>query len=306
MEPDASISLAAHAKLNLALSVGPPEPPRGYHPIASWFAAVDLADTVRLERAEAEGSAFSVDWAADAPAPSPIDWPIEKDLGFRAHRALEAHVGRALPARVTIQKRIPVGGGLGGGSSDAAAVLAGLDRLFELDLDRAALIAISTTLGSDVAFFLDAERPPRQSIVRGFGERIDRIVGSSGGATAQAAVLVFPPFGCPTGEVYRAFDQRPGAALREGVVRELVSTAARRGRVPTERLFNDLAAPARDVQPRLAAVQDRLGALAHGPVHVTGSGSTLFCLAEEGVAGDVADAFRRAAPEVAVVVTRLI
>lgn len=288
--------------MNLALSVGAPEGAKGFHPIASWFAAVDLADEIELTRLSAGAqSEHAVAWAEDAPLPSPIDWPLEKDLGVRAHRLLEEHLGRELPVRVRVRKRIPVGGGLGGGSSDAAAVLSGLDRLFGLGLNRAELIGLSTRLGSDVAFFLDSTSPPRRALVRGMGERVDRIVGGMREAgdedRGQRVVLIFPGFGCPTGAVYRAFDEMRGeggggGGLREGLVRDLVSVADRLGSVPSERLFNDLARAACAVEPRLAALLDRLAALRLGEIHVTGSGSTLFALAEAGGASVLAAAIR--------------
>src|SRR6185295_18407432 len=122
--------------VNLALSVGPPlpagDPRAGMHPIASWMHAIDLCDEVWITRLVTGASRLDIAWADDAPRPSPIDWPSEKDLAFRAHRLLEGDTGRALPAAIRIAKRIPVGGGLGGGSSDAAATLLALNDLFAL------------------------------------------------------------------------------------------------------------------------------------------------------------------------------
>lgn len=279
--PPSLITAAAHAKINLALAVGPPEPPRGYHPIASWFVCVGLHDDVIVERL-ADGSTgdYRIEWAADAPLPSPIDWPLDKDLGVRAHRALEVRAGRSLPIRLTLRKRIPVGGGLGGGSSDAAAVLRAVNRAFELGLAVAELREIGAALGSDVAFFLDDEPGPegaaRPALVEGFGERLSRT-----GRVGGVVTLLFPPFGCPTGEVYKAFDAdaRP---LRADRVHALIGRFASEGMLRAGDLFNDLAAPAECVAPRLAEYRARLASLLHQPVHVTGSGSTMFVLAEGG------------------------
>jgi len=278
---DRIITRQAHAKINLVLSVGHAQPPKGYHPIVSWMAPVTLADELIVERlADGSGSRHTIEWAEDAPRPSEIDWPLEKDLAVRAHRLLEGHVGRALPAAVTLRKRIPVGGGLGGGSSDAAATLVALNDLFELHLATPVLAALAGVLGSDVAFFIDEAGgghggggPPRPAIVSGFGEKIERVERVPG-----EAVLIFPPFGCATAAVYKAFDDpmanRPG--LREAQARQVVAAAVAAHRVNPAALFNDLAGPAQAVEPRLTEVRVAAREVLRAPVHITGSGSTLF------------------------------
>lgn len=275
-----TITRPAHAKVNLVLSVGPAQPPRGYHPIASWMAAISLADEVEVARlADGEESRYTVAWAGDGVVrESPIDWPLEKDLAVRAHRLMEGHAGRPLPVRLSVRKRIPVGGGLGGGSSDAAAVLLAVNELFELNLAEGALATLAGLLGSDVAFFvdpLDRGEGPRPAMVTGLGEgvqRVDRVPGH--------LVLIFPPFGCPTAEVYRAFDAAGKASLREAQVRTVIDAAVASHRVNSAALFNDLAAPAQAVAPRLAEARIAAREVLRTPVHITGSGSTLFAVLE--------------------------
>jgi 4-diphosphocytidyl-2-C-methyl-D-erythritol kinase len=267
------------------------------HPISSWMSAIDLGDDLTLRALEpGEASRWRVAWADDAPRPSPIDWPIEKDLAVRAHRALEARCGRTLPVEGLILKRTPVGGGLGGGSADAGAALSGLNELFSLGLRTADLRGVAETLGSDVAFFVDDHTPARPAIVGGFGERIERV-----GAVAADVLLLLPAFGTPTGPVYRAYDASP-RALRDAEVRRLAADGAATGRIDPGRLFNDLAEPACRVEPRLGALMERVRAL--GPaVHVSGSGSTLMVVdPAPGAEGRV----RGAIPDVAVVRTRLV
>jgi 4-diphosphocytidyl-2-C-methyl-D-erythritol kinase len=323
-----SISCRAYAKINLALSVGPPEPAgslsAGMHPIASWMAAVDLFDDLSVTRlGEGELSVYEIGWvggggastssgknavsgaqlappvcspppslAASPPAgrspgggglrsprESVIDWPLEKDLAVRAHRLLEVEAGRALPVHLRLEKRIPVGGGLGGGSSNGAAALMAVNELFGLGMPVERLARLSAKLGSDVAFFLDEDAgPPRPAVVTGMGDRIERT-----GALGLDLVLVFPPFGCPTGAVYKAYDRMGPRELREQDVRGLAASEwTGRGAELTGRLFNDLAAAAESVAGELAGIRSRVAALAGSPCHVTGSGSTLFVVCGDG------------------------
>lgn len=303
---DQSVRARAYAKVNLALSVGPAEPPRGYHPIASWFACVDLHDDLWVTRQSADrASAYRIEWASDAPRPSPIDWQPEQDLAVRAHRALEQQSGQALPLHLVLTKRIPVGGGLGGGSSDAAAMLRAVDALFDLRTPEQQLHRLAMTLGSDVAFFVDCRRgldqPARPALVEGYGAELRRVDQAGG-----AVVLLLPPFGCPTGAVYRAYDHAP-RPLRAEQVRTLIARAAGAGRVESAELFNDLAGPACAVEPRLAAVLGVLRSSLGVPVHVTGSGSTMFAFAEsDAEASRMATRAREACPGVFAAPTRLI
>lgn len=287
MPTDSSLTLKAHAKLNLALAVGPPRPPKGYHPIASCFVAIELHDTLTLQRLpDGSPSRFDIRWASDAPKPTPIDWPIEKDLAACAHAILEKQVGRTLPIALTLDKRTPVGGGLGGGSSDAAYTLMGLNQLFDLGLVQSDIVALSAPLGSDIAYFLDmpatlppdrvraaafTPRAPRPALVTGFGETIKR----SSGGNPQPVLLLIPPFGCPTGPVYQAFDRLNPKPIDEDRLMLLHAGSVGAG---TGVLFNDLAAPACMVQPRLGVILSTLSSLAPLQFHITGSGSTLFTI----------------------------
>lgn len=308
--PHGPIHLPAHAKLNLALSVGAPEGPKGYHPIASWLVAIDLKDDVELRPLpEGTPSRHEVSWAPGAPRPGAIDWPIEKDLGVRAHRLLERRAGRELPLAMSVRKRIPAGGGLGGGSADAAAVLLGVNMLFELGLSMEELAGLSAELGSDVAFFVD-EMPPRPALVTGLGETVDRLPPIPGGG---AALLIVPPFGCPTGPVYGAFDR--GLASRSGSakanahrVRGLIAVAALGGGIDGRELFNDLEGPACEVEPRLGeALRELRAAMGESaPVLLTGSGSTMFIPAAPEALPGLAARARAARPDCAAVACRLV
>ncbi len=289
-----TVTTHAPAKLNLALSVGPPIAEHGgRHPIASWMVTVDLVDELTLTRLEPGVlSRFAILWHKDAKRRSEINWSLTKDLAVRAHQALERHIGRVwgLPVQMKLEKRIPVGGGLGGGSANAAAMLLALNELFELGLSREELAAVGSTLGSDVPFLVHGG----SAIVEGVGDRIERHPPHE--SIELHAVIAFPEAACATPRVYSLFDERcdsdsQPAMLRADEVRKL---AAQRPRPSHESLFNDLAEAAMLAAPRLRDDLEALSKLAERKAHVTGSGSSLFVLCDDPMhAAALADACER-------------
>ncbi len=277
----------APAKINLALSVGPLQPD-GMHEIASWMTTLDLRDDLTLTRLPlGTCSRYAIEWHPDARSKADIDWPVRSDLAVRAHEALEARLARRLPVQLRLQKRIPVGGGLGGGSSNAAAMLRGLDALFDLRLRPEFLEELARPLGSDVPFFVRGG----SAIVELRGERVQR-------ARDQRVhvVLVFPHIACPTGAVYRAFDALPHTHRVElQRVRALTQRA-----LTGSALFNDLAEAACIIAPQLTVLRGEIAALTEQSVHVSGSGSTLFLLASDAMHADaLAQSIERAVSVVA-------
>jgi 4-diphosphocytidyl-2-C-methyl-D-erythritol kinase len=271
MPPRATLAVEAPAKLNLALSVGGPDG-SGLHAICSWMITVDLTDTLTVTRLEEDRlSRYAILWHREAQRRTEIDWAIRSDLAVRAHLALEARAGRRLPVQMKLEKRIPVGAGLGGGSSDAAAMLRAASELFDLDLAERDLLDIAATLGSDVPFLVRGG----SAIVEGRGESIVR----HRAVPEIPVVIAFPPALCPTGKVYAAFDSLGGGTLRSERIRGLVGAAP--GPPPSEALFNDLTAAAIRVAPQLEGALRELSALAGRPAHVTGSGSALFVVCDD-------------------------
>jgi 4-diphosphocytidyl-2-C-methyl-D-erythritol kinase len=231
------------------------------HPICSWMVTVDLCDELEVTRlARGRLSRYAILWHPEARRRSEIDWSITRDLAVRAHLALERAAGRPLPVQMTLRKRIPVGGGLGGGSSDAAAMLRAVNALFDLGLGPADLRRLAAGLGSDVPFFVAGG----SAVVEGFGEQVHE----HAEVPEIHAVLAIPECRCPTGEVYAAYDR-----LRPGGLRPQAVRAAE--------VFNDLAEAAISVAPRLAEHRRDLADLAGRPAHVAGSGSSLFVLCDE-------------------------
>ncbi len=151
-----TLIVPAPAKVNLFLHVTGRRGD-GYHTLESLFALVDLDDTVTLTKND-DGV---VERAGDV-----AGVPPEADLAVRAALALQADSGTRLGVRLSLAKRIPLGAGLGGGSSDAASVLLALNRLWRLALPRERLLRLAGTLGADVPFFVGGEN----AIARGIGE----------------------------------------------------------------------------------------------------------------------------------------
>lgn len=270
--PRDALTILCPAKVNLALSVGPPRPEDGRHPICSWMVAVGFGDTLRLTRLARAESSYEIRNAEDAPSPQQIDWPLKSDLAFRAHGLMRQHTGEDLPVNLELTKRIPAGAGLGGGSGDAAAVLVALNSLFSLRLSEDELIPLGFRLGSDVGFLVASLHGKPSAVVLGVGERVEPV------ALNQPIhmVLILPPIRCATNEVYHRFDEATTSpAIDEARVRKLAGGSSLADDGP----FNDLADPAFLVAPELRGLFKRVRSALDRPVHVSGSGSAMFVVA---------------------------
>ena len=270
------VTVAAPAKLNLALAVGPPESAgddRGVlHPICSWMVTVGLFDTLEVTRLEDDRfSRYAVLWHDDAPRPSDIDWPITRDLAVRAHQLLEIQAGRPLPIQLKMEKRIPVGGGPGGGSSDAAAMLHAVNELYDLGHSIDELATLGATLGSDIPFLVRGG----SAIVSGYGETLH----AHDALPDLHAVILVPDAACPTGEVYDQYDDLGPAALRADDVHALPASTPLR-HAP---LFNDLEAAALEIAPELQAVRAQATTIADDVVRITGSGAAMFITCDDAI-----------------------
>ena len=143
---DWSLTLSAPAKINLYLGVHTERDDRGYHKVNSLMAAVGLADIVTIAPAQ-ELTVQTI------PA---SDCPMQKNTTYRAAAAMAEHYGREANVCITIEKRIPLCAGLGGPSTDAAAVIVALAELWGIDSADSALDNIARGIGADVPFFLHA------------------------------------------------------------------------------------------------------------------------------------------------------
>jgi len=172
--------IRAHAKVNLALAVDRVNE-SGLHPICSWMHGVELHDEIEIRRVpDGRESKYAIGWKQANSDDLPVAWDQSTDLSVRAHILVETYVGRSLGVQLRVSKAIPAGGGLGGGSSDAAGVLMGLNTLFALGLDQQTLAGLAMSLGSDVPFFIDGGidsvyPSPRPALVRGVGGSVERV-----------------------------------------------------------------------------------------------------------------------------------
>lgn len=248
------------AKVNLALLVVG-ERPDGFHEIRTVFQAIDLADTVTLERTREP----RLQIACDHPR-VPQD---DTNLVARAHALLVAEHGIPAGFRITIEKRIPPGAGLGGGSSNAAATLAALNALCGLGLEPEALEALAARLGSDAAFFVRGGT----RLGTGRGEHLT----DWPAARRLAFLLALPELSVATAAVYRRGgfiltpDPDPLTILSREMTREDPEGVARG-------LFNALEGPAFSLHPALARLKGQiLGSGALGAL-LSGSGACVFGL----------------------------
>jgi 4-diphosphocytidyl-2-C-methyl-D-erythritol kinase len=285
-----ALRLAAPAKINLYLHVIRRRPD-GYHVLDSLMAFAAVFDTVVIEPADTVSLTVEGPRAGALAGMDPDD-----NLMLRAARALADVAGVQAGARMTLVKRLPVAGGIGGGSADAAAVLRGLYRLWGLDLDDGAMLDLALTLGADVPVCLYG----RAANVSGIGEKLE----PAPPLPEVPLVLVNPGVPVPTGEVFglRAGRFSRPAPLLDAPVNALAlahDLAARR---------NDLEAPARtvadEVGDALALLTDQAGALL---TRMSGSGGTCFALfGSEGEAESARRAIAQARPGWWVERTRLV
>jgi 4-diphosphocytidyl-2-C-methyl-D-erythritol kinase len=239
----APILWPAPAKLNLFLHVVARRPD-GYHDLQTLFQLIDLADDIRIQ--------VRADAVIERQA-GPAGVPPEADLGVRAARALQAAAGIRQGASLSVTKRIPMGGGLGGGSSDAATVLVALNQMWKCGLNQDDLAAIGVKLGADVPVFVRGH----SAWAEGRGERLTAVQ-----LPERWFALLHPQVHVPTAALFQAPEltrNSPpitmGGYLQSG------------GR-------NDFEPVVRTRYPEVARALDWLGHFA--PARLTGTGSCIF------------------------------
>jgi 4-diphosphocytidyl-2C-methyl-D-erythritol kinase len=262
--------LRAHAKLNLSLAVGPLRED-GYHHVETIVQTVDLADELEVAPRR-RGIVVTNDAGISQ----------EQDLCDRAARAVLAAKGVDAGVGIDVVKRIPIGSGLGGGSSDAAAIVWAVDRLFPPRLPEEQLTAICAAIGTDVPLFLTGGRLR----ANGRGERVVE----HRATPVEWYLLVVPPFSCSTQAVYAA---HRGASAP-------VSGTAALGR-------NDLLAAAATVAPSIVTYVEAVNVPGARFSGLTGSGSACYAaFADEETASRTAARLRERLPEAEFWITRAV
>jgi len=250
-EPGAMSSEAkvypAPAKLNLMLRVVGRRAD-GYHLLQTVFRFIDYADTVTIRvRHDAR-----IERGSELPGV-----PVESDLTIRAARLLQEETGSRMGAEIGVEKRIPMGGGLGGGSSDAATVLLALNRLWNTGLTRMELARLGLMLGADVPVFIQG----RNAFAEGIGEELTAI-----DIPPAWYVVLTPAIAVPTARVFAHPDlKRDAKAIR---IRSFSAGVA----------GNDLQAVVCSEFPEVGRHLAWLEQ--HGPAMMTGSGASVFAAFE--------------------------
>ncbi|HEX3033638.1 MAG TPA: 4-(cytidine 5'-diphospho)-2-C-methyl-D-erythritol kinase [Thermodesulfobacteriota bacterium] len=268
-----SITFLSPAKVNLTLEVLGKRPD-GYHEIESIIQPINLFDKVKINLEGGEGIEIES---------KGLEIPKgEGNLAWRAASLFLKKSGLKFSVKISIEKKIPIGAGLGGGSSNAAAVLVGMNRLTK-KFGEDGLINLSPTLGADAPFFIHS----RSALVRGIGEKLTLIRNFP----LFHYVLLNPGFEVSTKRIYELWDEMKDRELAtEGkeitekdylhkgsmdsaAKSESIISLFRKGNFP---LRNDLEEPALSLYPGIRSLKERLCSLEAEAVSMTGSGPTVF------------------------------
>lgn len=281
MLPDKDrIVVKANAKINLFLEVIGKRPD-GYHDLRSVVAPVDVSDSITLERID---SAIELSMDCSPLRCSATDndcgWfaPVSEveNIAYKAAVLLKKSSKSPYGVKIGIKKCIPIGGGLGGGSSDAAAVLNGLNELWGAGMSVSELMSIGSELGSDVPAFVHGG----MVLIEGVGERVTPLKISVGGREGWWLVLLNPGFPVMTGDIY----SRYSPSLTSGSIPfSNMVCAVEKGdlRLAADSLYNSLQETVFRKYPLIAMVAEGLEKAGAAGVLLSGSGASVFGLAKD-------------------------
>jgi len=284
------------AKVNLTLEVGEPRDD-GFHPLRSVFLRIGLSDRLTVRQADGERDVLAVG--------GPVACPVEGNLVLRAASLLRQRAGLPLPSlAIELEKHIPLGGGLAGGSSNAATTLELAAACWGIGLSAAVRLELAAAVGSDVPFFISGAPV---ALVEGRGEHVRPLPGVRG---RPGLLLVTPPLEISTVAAFARFDDLASRGTGERETDELVAAleagldaGALAEWTPILRDANALWPAAVRLEPALAELRDSLELATGRAWAMTGSGSSLFTIypspdeaAEAGrrLAADLSGALARA------------
>ncbi len=255
------LTILAPAKLNLTLEVLAKRPD-GYHEIRSVIQAINLCDSLRFQ------SSQNFIFKSNFP-----DWVPGKSLVPKAVSLLQETTECSKGATIEVSKRIPLMSGLGGDSSDAAATLRGLNKLWALGLSQENLLELATRLGSDVAFFIYGGT----ALVEGRGERVTPLPP----LPHRWVVLVAPDVPRQPGKTKQLYASLKVSHYTNGQITARLVAALREGREFTPSVFNTFENVAFTQFPQLKVYQEHLVKAGAENIHLAGSGPTLFTLIKD-------------------------
>lgn len=272
LQTDRCVTVLAPAKINLFLEILGRRPD-GYHDLRTVIVPLSLHDRVTIEpRSQGVETAVKMIGLKDEIGVGGLS--NGDNLATRAALALQKQTGCTQGAFIHIEKRIPVGGGLGGGSTDAAAALRGLNELWGTGLSEKELMSIGAGLGCDIPALIAA----RGVLGEGLGEKVVPLDLGEGARSSWWVTLINPGFSISTKEVYSAY--RPALTPGDKAYRNVV-LALKRGDVTLggESLFNSLQETVFRKYPLVEIITERLLEAGATGALLCGSGSSVFALA---------------------------
>ena len=252
------LSLKAYAKVNLALEVLGRRGD-GYHEIVSVMQTIGLYDVLTFEAAD------EIEFSCSAPELQTGD-----NLVLKAVHALREATGEKAGARITLEKKIPQDAGLGGGSSDAAAALKGLNRLWGLGLAAARLAEIAAGIGSDVPFFIYGGA----CLAQGRGEKITTLPD----IRSAWFVLLKPDVTIPANKTATLYGMLRPAHYSGGGLAAGAADRLKKGETSTGTFYNAFDRVAEAAYPGLEHYREALAKAGAGDIHLAGSGPLLFSM----------------------------
>ncbi len=268
-----NFSYFAPAKINLCLKIGKKRP-CGYHELASVVGFTEFGDTINIQLSDFDELILSGRFSAD------IETKSSDNLVMKSLNALRNLSHYIPPLKITIDKQIPVGGGLGGGSSDAATIFLALNKIFELNLSEENLIKIALKIGSDIPVCLNRNF----MLMGGIGEQINPLFELD---IPKYIVLTNPGFTADTKKVFEEFDKNITERKIEYIPKELgIKQLLYNG--------NDLEPFAINIYPEIKKLlytmnnlypkKNPFGSIA---IQMSGSGSSCFSLFEDKVSANL-------------------